>query len=145
MGIAAVLSFGSSTASTKKNKCQISISTFEKWKQKYNSKHQSLSWLKCEADKNLITCLYCSACREYQGKICLMKNWCRYMGQTTSKQATCWTTLPQIGIREPHKYNTPWLLMPSRFFNLASPEKPNFSSSGLEKCLSRSLNHRYPC
>jgi len=72
------LSSGSSTASAKKNKRQISVSTFEKWQQKYDSEHQSLSWLKCEVDKtdkNLVALLYCSACREYQSKICSMKNY----------------------------------------------------------------------
>ena len=45
------LSSGSSTAGAKKNKQQISVSTFEKWQQKYDSEHQSLSWLKSEVDK----------------------------------------------------------------------------------------------
>ena len=72
------LSSSSSTAITKKSKRQITVSTFEKWQQNYDSEHQSLSWLKCEtnkADKNLVARLYCSACREYQTKICSMKNY----------------------------------------------------------------------
>ena len=72
------LSSSSSTASTKKSKRQITVSTFEKWQQNYDSEHQSLSWLKCETDivdKNLVARLYCLACREYQNKICSMKNY----------------------------------------------------------------------
>ena len=70
------LSSGSSTAGAKKNKRQVSLSTFKKWQQKYDS--QSLSWLKCEVDKTdktLVAHLYCSACREYQSKLRSMKNY----------------------------------------------------------------------
>jgi len=72
-----VLSPGSSTAAAKKSKRQISVLTFEKWQQKYDS-DQSLLWLKSEidkTDKNLVAHLHCSACREFQSKICSMKNY----------------------------------------------------------------------
>jgi len=73
-----VLNSGSSIASAKRNKRQISVLTFEKWQQKYDREHKSLSWLKCEIDKmdkNVVVFLYCSACREFQSKICSMKNY----------------------------------------------------------------------
>ena len=62
-------SSSSSATGTKKDKCQITVSTLEKWQQKYDKEHQTLSWLKCEKDKankSLVALLLCSVYREYQ-------------------------------------------------------------------------------
>ena len=64
----------SSSASHKKLKRQISIATFNKWKVKYDSEHQTLTWLKCDQHKDEVLSLWCSVCREYKSRICGMKN-----------------------------------------------------------------------
>ena len=69
---------GSSGGTAKKAKRQVAISTFEKWQLNYDREHQTLTWLKCDRDtrdKDVVALLWCSACREYQGKICSLKNY----------------------------------------------------------------------
>ena len=63
---------------TKKAKHQVTVSTFEKWQRNFDQEHQTLTWLKCDRDKqdkNLVALLWCSSCREYKSKICSMKNY----------------------------------------------------------------------
>lgn len=70
--------FSSSATSTKKHKRQIAVVTFQKWQQKYDSEHHTLSWLKCDTDKtdkSHVSLLWCSVCREYRDNICSMKNY----------------------------------------------------------------------
>ena len=67
-----------SSSSSKKPKRQITVATFEKWQRNFDQEHSTLTWLKCERDKrdrNLVELLWCSACREYEGRICGMKNY----------------------------------------------------------------------
>ena len=64
----------SSSSSCKKSKRQISVVTFNKWKAKYDSEHQTLTWLNCDQHKGEVTNLWCSVCREYKSRICGMKN-----------------------------------------------------------------------
>ena len=72
---------GSSTSSgpqAKKAKRQVSVATFEKWQRNYDKEHQTLTWLKCEVDKSdrsLVALLWCLACREYESRICSLKNY----------------------------------------------------------------------
>ena len=67
-----------SSSSNKKPKRQITLATFEKWQRNFEHDHSTLTWLKCERDKcdcNSVKLLWCSACREYEGRICSMKNY----------------------------------------------------------------------
>ena len=41
----------SDTAPEKKAKRQVTISTFEKWQRNYNREHQTLTWLRCDKEK----------------------------------------------------------------------------------------------
>ena len=61
------------TVLEKKAKCQVTISTFEKWQ-----RTTIMTWLRCdkdEQDKSLVALRWCSACREYQSRIHSMKNY----------------------------------------------------------------------
>lgn len=61
----------------KKAKRQVAVATFEKWQRNYDRDHQTLSWLRCEKDKNdksLVALLWCSVCRKYRDNIRSMKN-----------------------------------------------------------------------
>ena len=70
-------SSSSETELTKQPKHQVAVSTFEKWQCNYDREHQTLKWLRCDTDKcdkGLVAFLWCAACRQYEGKICSMKN-----------------------------------------------------------------------
>ena len=59
------------SSEAKKAKCQISVSTFEKWQRNFDRDHQTLTWLNCDKDKRdrgLVALLWCSVCREYQSR-----------------------------------------------------------------------------
>ena len=65
----------SSGSTANKAKCQLTISTFEKWQCDYDKEHQTLE---CNADtqhRDLIGVLWCSACREYKSKTCCINNY----------------------------------------------------------------------
>ena len=62
----------------KKPKRQVSVSTFEKWQQNFDQDHQILTWLRYDknpGDRDLVSLLWCLACRKFQNKICSMKNY----------------------------------------------------------------------
>ncbi len=85
------------TAWPKKAKRQVTVSTLEKWQRNLDHEHQTLTWLKCDTDKqdkNLVSLLWCSACREYKGKICSMKNYSRawVTGSENQRWSDCSTT-----------------------------------------------------
>ena len=68
------------TALAKKSKSQVAVTTFERWQRNFNQDCQTLTWLRCDTekeDKNPVSLLWCSACREYmyRSKICSMKNY----------------------------------------------------------------------
>ena len=86
-------STSSSSAMTpaKKSKRQVTVSMFEKWQRNYDCDHQTLSWLRCnmdKADRNLVALLWCSVCRNYQEKICSIKNYSSAWVTGTDNQRT---------------------------------------------------------
>ena len=49
----------------KKNKRQVSIVTFKRWKSQFDYEHQSLLWLCCEkdpSDRTIVSTLFCQVC-----------------------------------------------------------------------------------
>ena len=72
-------SSGSSSGSvSKKPKRQITLATFEKWQRNFDQDYSTLTWLKCErekCDRHFVELLWCSACKEYEGRICSLKNY----------------------------------------------------------------------
>ena len=69
---------------------QVALTTFEKWQRNLDAQHQTLTWLKCDKDakdKNLVSLLWCSACREFKDKICSRKNYshARVSGSTNQR------------------------------------------------------------
>ena len=67
-----------SDGTAKKAKLQVAIWTFEKWQSNYDKEHQTLIWLRCNADthdKDLVAVLWCSAYREYKNMIYSMKDY----------------------------------------------------------------------
>ena len=78
-------------APEKKAKRQVAVTTFEKWQRNLDREHQTLTWLRCDVDKddrNLVAVLWCSACREYDSKICSMKNYSRAWVTGSENQRT---------------------------------------------------------
>lgn len=91
----------SDACSTKKAKRQVSVSTFEKWQRNFDRDHQTLTWLRCDKDHqdwDLVALLWCAVCREFQNKICGMKNFTS-VGYWVNERATCWTTLRASNIK----------------------------------------------
>ncbi len=85
------MSSSGATAPAKKAKRQVTVSTFEKWQRNYDREHQTLSWLRCDTDKedkSGVALLWCSACREYQNKIRSMKNYLSAWVTGTENQRT---------------------------------------------------------
>ena len=81
----------SDACSTKKAKRQVSISTFEKWQQNFDREHQTLTWLRCDKDqqdRDLVSLLWCAVCREFQNRICSMKNYSRAWVTGSTNQRT---------------------------------------------------------
>ena len=75
--------------STKKQKCHITLATFNKWQGQYNSEHDTLLWLcwdKDRSDKRLIVCLWCNICRKYEKRITSLKNFSRAQIDGTENQ-----------------------------------------------------------
>ena len=78
-------------APEKKAKRQVAVSTFEKWQRNYDQEHETLTWLKCDTDKQdrgLVAVLWCSACRVYESRICSMKNYSQAWITGTENQRT---------------------------------------------------------
>ena len=58
-------------------KRQIGYKTFEKWQVQYNTKHRTLTWLRCDTERGnacVISLLWCEVCQSYERKICSQKN-----------------------------------------------------------------------
>ena len=84
-------SSSSATTPAKEAKRQVAVSMFERWQRNYDRDHQTLSWLRCDtdkADRNLMALLWCLACRDYQDKICSMKNYSSAWITGTENQRT---------------------------------------------------------
>ena len=87
--LSASTSSSSATMPPKKAQRQVVLSTFEKWQHNYDPDHQTLSWLRCDtdkADRNLVTLLWCSVCRDYQDKIRSLKNYSSAWGTGMENQ-----------------------------------------------------------
>ena len=70
-----VLTDSSSDKSLKKEKRQITLTTFNKWQVQFDRDYNSLCWLRCETNDNaLVEKLWCHACRKYESYITGMKN-----------------------------------------------------------------------
>ena len=70
---------------------QVAVSTFERWQRNYDHNYQTLSWWRFDTDKvdrNLVALLWCLACRDYQDKICSMKNYLSAWITGTENQRT---------------------------------------------------------
>ena len=79
------------TTSSKKQKRQVTVATFEKWKSQYELQYKTLSWLKCDIDtddKTLVSSLWCQACRKHERSITGMKNFSRAWVVGSSNQRT---------------------------------------------------------
>ena len=105
---------------TKKAKRQVSVSTFKKWQRNFDHDHQTLTWLRCDKDhrdRDLVELLWCAVCREFQNRICSMKNYSRawVTGSTNQRRATCWTTLRASNVK--------------RRWHTTVPPKPRLTSS----------------
>ena len=65
--------------SRKASKRQVTTSTFDKWQQEYERDHQTLSWLRCdlERDKRHVAALYCAVCKKYEDSLQSLKSFSR--------------------------------------------------------------------
>ena len=65
--------------SRKASKRQVTKSTFDKWQQEYERDHQTLSWLRCdlERDKRHVATLYCAVCKKYEDRLQSLKSFSR--------------------------------------------------------------------
>ena len=67
-------------SASKKQKRQVTMATFKKWQTQLKREHQTLSWLRCDLDatnKELVSVLWCDACRKHERSITGMKNFSR--------------------------------------------------------------------
>ena len=70
----------SSTSKSKQSKREASKETFLRWQRIYEKEYQSMGWLRAEIDdqdKSLVYTLWCVVCRQYENKICGIKNFSR--------------------------------------------------------------------
>ena len=84
-------SSNSSSGSSATKKRKVSVSTFEKWQNQFDSEYQSLLWLRCtkdDHDKSLVSTLWCTVCREYQARICGMRNYSQTWISGSTNQKT---------------------------------------------------------
>lgn len=75
--------------SKKSSKRTVSKSTFEKWQREYERDHQTLTWLRCDLDRDRrhVVSLFCSVCRKYEVSLQSLKNFSRtwIAGSTNQK------------------------------------------------------------
>ena len=59
------------SSSAKTSKRQVTKATFDKWQREHDRQHQTLSWLRCELERdNLhVASLHCAVCRKYKGSL----------------------------------------------------------------------------
>lgn len=75
----------------KKNRRQITVTTFEMWQSNYNASHKSLTWLQCDtdpSDRSLVSLLWREPCRKYESRIKGLKSFSSEWIQETSNQRT---------------------------------------------------------
>ena len=60
-----------SASSSKKAKRQVTKVTFNKWQREHDREHQTLSWLRCEMDRDNVhlASLLCALCKKYEGHL----------------------------------------------------------------------------
>ena len=65
-----------SASSSKKAKRQVTKATFNKWQREHDREHQTLSWLRCEMDRDNIhvASLHCALCKKYEGHLQSLKS-----------------------------------------------------------------------
>ena len=68
-------SSGGSTIKKSKGR-QVIKSTFDKWQREHEREHRTLTWLRCELDRDRVhvASLFCAACRKYERYVCSLKN-----------------------------------------------------------------------
>ena len=76
-------------SSSKKQKRQITLTTFNKWQVQFDRDYNSLLWLRCETNnKSLVETLWCHSCRKYERHITGMKNFSRAWIEGSTNQKT---------------------------------------------------------
>ena len=78
-------------SASKKQKCQVTITMFNKWQTQLEREHQTLSWLRCDIDtvsKELMDVLWCDACRKHERSITGIKNFSRVWLEGSSSHKT---------------------------------------------------------
>ena len=68
-GSSSRLSSSSSSDAIKKQKRQMTVSTFNRWQSQYNREHCTLAWLRCDKDtedRKMVSTLWCAVCRKYE-------------------------------------------------------------------------------
>ena len=107
---AAVGSSSSDTSKTKQLKRQVSKETFQKWQRTYEREHQSMAWLRAEMDDQdkscckiaaIVSTLWCIVCRQYETRICGLKNVSRAWIDGSSNHKT--SNITDHASSEPHK------------------------------------------
>ena len=75
-----LLTDSSCDKSLKRQKQQITLTTFNKWQVQFD-RDGSLSWLRCDTNDNvLVDKLWCHACRKHEFYIMEMKNFFQVLG-----------------------------------------------------------------
>ena len=81
----------SRTSKSKQSKRQASKETFLRWQRTYEKEYQSMGLLRAEMDdqeKSLVSMLWCVVCRQYENKICGIKNFSRVWIEGSSNHKT---------------------------------------------------------
>ena len=94
----------SSGSQTKQSKRQVTKETFQKWQRTYERDHQSMTWLRAEMDdhnKSLVSSLWCVVCRQYESRVCGLKNFSRAWIDGSSNHKT--SNITDHASSEPHK------------------------------------------
>ena len=77
--------------SRKHSKRQVTKATFDKWQQEYEREHQTLSWLRCnlERDKRHVASLHCAVCKKYEDSLLSLKSFSRaWISGTTNQKVS---------------------------------------------------------
>ena len=67
-----------SNSSSKNQKHQVTVATFEKWLRENDREYQTLHWLRCEKDpddRSLVSTLWYVVCRKYEKRIISLRNY----------------------------------------------------------------------
>ena len=92
------------SSSSKQLKRQALKETFLRWQRTYEKEYQSMGWLHAEMDdqdKSLVSTLWCVVCRQYENKICGIKNFSKAWIEGSSNHKT--SNITDHAKSEPHK------------------------------------------